>query len=94
MEINISGINKAAILAALYNNSRPQGLGFLHFKPDEMTIENAEKLLEQQTYFDYLLGRVMKVDLSGDILRTWLYDRDNGQGAAEAAIKHLLSKQQ
>lgn len=94
MEINISGINKAAILAALYNNSRPQGLGFLHFKPDEMTIEQAERLLEQQTYFDYLLGRVMKVDLSGDILRTWLYDRDNGQGAAEAAIKHLLSKQQ
>lgn len=94
MEINISGINKAAILAALYNNSRPQGLGFLHFKPDEMTIEQAERLLEQQTYFDYLLGRVMKVDLSGDILRTWLYDRDNGQGAAEAAIQHLLSKQQ
>ena len=92
MEINISGINKAAILAALYNNSRPQGLGFLHFKPDEMTIEQAERLLEQQTYFDYLLGRVMKVDLSGDILRTWLYDRDNGQGAAEAAIQHLLSK--
>lgn len=25
--------DKAKVLAALYNNSKPQGLGFLHFNP-------------------------------------------------------------
>lgn len=91
MELNIKGISKPAILAALYNASRPQGMGFLHFKPEPMTEEQAVEDLKQQTYFDYHHGRVMKVDLSGDTLRTDLYDRDNGQGAAEAAIKHLLA---
>jgi len=31
----------------------------------------------------------MKVDLSGDELETALYDRDNGQGAAEMALAEL-----
>jgi len=36
--------------------------------------------------FDYLKGRVLKVDISGDELETQGYDRDNGQGAAARAI--------
>jgi hypothetical protein len=31
----------------------------------------------------------MKVNLSGDTLQTDLYDRDNGEGAAEKAIAQL-----
>jgi len=34
----------------------------------------------------------MKVDLSGDVLKTWLYDRDNGQGAAERALRKLRGR--
>ena len=37
-------------------------------------------------YFDYLQGRVMKVRIQGDELDPRLYDRDNGEGAAEQAI--------
>jgi len=33
----------------------------------------------------------MKIDLSGDILDPWLYDRDNGEGAALAALQPLLN---
>lgn len=86
MTINLKG-RKAAVLAALYNNSRPQGMGFLHYDPTDMTEAEAQALLDEgQTYFDYLKGRVMKVDLSGDELtRTDLYNRDNGPGAAEQA---------
>ncbi len=92
MSINIKGINKAEILAALYNNSRPQGMGFLHFEDKEMTKEEAEELLSEYTYFDYLKGRVMKIDLKDDEeLRTHLYDRDNGYEAALSAIKHLIT---
>ena len=61
--------------------------GFIHFDASEMSTDEAQELLDSgQTYFDYLKGRVMKVDLSGDKLNPFLYDRDNGQGAAAAAL--------
>lgn len=89
--MDIKGISKAKILAALYNASRPQGMGFLHAKQGDMTEQEAQKLLDAgHTYFDYLHGRVMKIDLSGDDLRTALYDRDNGNGAAEEAITRAI----
>lgn len=84
--MNIKGLNKAAILASLYNSSQPLGLGILHYDPTPMTNEVAESLLKEQTFFDYLKGRVMKVDLSGDELDTRAYNRDNGEKAAENAI--------
>lgn len=87
--INLIGKNKAKVLAALYNNSQPLGLGFLQYDPTPMTETEAAQLLAQTTYFDYLKGRVMKVDLSGDTLNPWGYDRDNGQGAAERAINSI-----
>ena len=87
--ISLKGLNKGTVLAALYNASHPLGLGFLHFDPNPMTTEEAESLLNKTTFFDYLKGRVMKVDLSGDDLDPRLYDRDNGQGAAERIIKSL-----
>jgi len=87
--IDISKLNKAQVLAALYNNSRPLGLGFMHFEPVDMKEDEATELLKDQTYFDYLKGRVMKVDLTGDTLDPWGYDRDNGQGAAANVIATL-----
>ena len=57
-----------------------------------MTREEAQKLLDnKKTYFDYITGRVMKIDLSGEELSVCGYDRDNGQGAAERAIASLRS---
>jgi len=88
-KINIRKYNRADVLAALYNNSKPQGMGFLHYDPIPMTREEAEKLLENEHYFDYLKGRVMKVNMSDDDLNPWGYDRDNGEGAAERAISKI-----
>ena len=87
MKINIAKLDKAAVLCALYDNARPLGMGFLHYTPEPMKLDEAKSLLERQTYFDYLKGRVMKVDLRGDEVDTWLYDRDNGQGTGQAAIE-------
>jgi len=84
-ELKIKG-NKAKTLAALYNAAKPQGLGLLHFTPEDMTEDHANTLLEDTTYFDYVHGRVMKVDLSGDEFSPALYDRDNGLGSAAAAL--------
>jgi len=80
--INLKGKDKAAVLMHLYNASKPLGLGFLHYNPAPMILHEEKELLKQGTYFDYLIGRVMKIELGGDELDPWGYDRDNGQGAA------------
>lgn len=87
--VNIKGLDKAAVLAVLYNASKPQMMGFMHYDPTPMTIEEARKLLGRGDSFDYLKGRVMKIDLSRNELDTWGYDRDNGPGAAQMAIESL-----
>ncbi|RJO61080.1 MAG: hypothetical protein C4542_07280 [Dehalococcoidia bacterium] len=89
--MNISGLDKAEVLAILYNNARPQGMGFLSYEHKPMTKEEAAELLKNNTYFDYVKGRVMKVNLVGDELNTYLYNRDNGPEAAERALKSLTS---
>lgn len=86
--IDISELNKAEVLAALYNRARPQGMGFLHYTPEDMTPDEAQKMLDAgQTYFDYVQGRVMKVNLGGGSFSPSMYDRDNGVGAADSALR-------
>ncbi len=88
--MNIKGINKAKILAVLYNNSKPLGMGILSATSKHMTEVEAQEILDGgQTYFDYLNGRIMKIDLSGDELETRLYDRDLGNGACERAVNSI-----
>lgn len=89
--VDVSGLDKAELLAALFNNSKAQGLGFLQASGRPMTKEEAAKILATNTRmcFDYLQGRVMKIDISGDTIDTWGYDRDNGKGAAEAVVTKL-----
>ncbi len=84
--IDISKMDKAEVLAKLYNHSQPLGTGFLHFTPEPMSVEEASELLAKQTRFDYLKGRVMKINLGSDTLDERLYDRDNGPGAAAYAL--------
>ena len=90
----IGDLNKAKVLNALYMRARTQGMGFLHHIPgDSLSTEDAERLLIEHDYrFDYLRGRVMKVKLSGDSFRTWAYNRDNGEEAAEKVIEILRAQ--
>lgn len=88
----IDDSNRALVLAALFNAARPQGMSFLAYQKDHiMTEEEAKEILDSGTrYFDYLEGRVMKVDLKGPFIDFYLYDRDNGQEAGYRATKGLL----
>lgn len=88
--IDISAMDKAEVLARLFNASKMQGMGFLQNHEPIMTKEEAQDLLVGCTYFDYVRGRVMKVDLKGNELCTALYDRDNGEGAALVALEGLI----
>jgi hypothetical protein len=96
--IDITGLDKAAVLAALYNASQPLGMGFLNpLAREALTIEGAREILadcekDGDYYFDYLQGRVMKIDLKDDnevLVR--MYDHDNGTGAAARAVEALRS---
>jgi len=87
MEIDISKMKKAEVLAALFNASKPQGLGLFSDYEEKMSVGEAQELLDAgQNYFDYVRGRVLKVDLRRDVLKTDLYDRDNGPEAALNAL--------
>lgn len=93
--VDITGLTKADVLAALFNASHPQGWGWLHSNSEEMTVESAKALIDArggELYFDYIQGRVIKVDLASDTFNSSLYDRDNGQGAAQRAIDGLRTQ--
>lgn len=90
--MNIQGLDKAEVLAALFNASHQQGMGVWDDRGhSDMTVEKAREALQVTDYFDYLYGRVMKIGLNSDDVETRLYNRDNGQGAAERAIAHLVA---
>lgn len=93
--VNIKGLDKARVLKSLYDHSHVQGSGFLEAVPDGVvTVEHCAGLLEKQTYFDYLYGRVLKVDLSGDGFDERLYDRDCGEGAAQRAVDSIRAERE
>ena len=93
--VDIKGLDKARVLKALYDHSHVQGSGFLQAVPDGVvTVEHCAGLLAKYSYFDYLHGRVLKVDLSGDEFDERLYDRDCGEGAAQRAVDSIRAEQE
>ncbi|MEU2969069.1 hypothetical protein ABZ687_29330 [Streptomyces ardesiacus] len=90
-DIDISGLNKAKVLAALWNNAAPPPA---HVTPEPRNFamtaaEAAEILLRQGAGFDNLEDRILKADISGDTFDPWGYDRDNGDGLAARVIDRL-----
>jgi hypothetical protein len=93
-EIDITNLDRAEMIAALYNATE----GMFGKPATPMTKEEAQAEIDailsgeqgRRLYFDYLRGRCMKIHFGKDILDTRFYDRDNGQGAAAAALAQLL----
>ena len=86
--IDISNKDKAEVLAALYNHSKPIGMGIVQYDPTPMTVDIARIVLQKMGYsFGYLKGRTMKVNLEGDTIYVYGYNRDNNHpGLAQKAI--------
>lgn len=91
MEINFKelGLDRYEVLCALYDASKPLGMGFMHYIPGNLRVEEAHGFLEGLERVDYVRGRVIKVKLPehAESFDPYLYDCDNGDGAALAAIQ-------
>lgn len=104
MTIDIKGLDKAELLAALVNNATTRGMGFLHDDGKPMTKEEAQRWIaggrQHDTvpakwpdgYVDYVKGRPIKCNIAGDYLNPIGYDHDHGQGAAERVVAELRAR--
>lgn len=92
MLVNIAGLPKHAVLAALWNAAHRKSS--LDFKV-AMSESRARALttIEQMMalpYFDWVDGRCLKVDIGTDEFDSDSYDRDNGGvGTAASVIENL-----
>lgn len=96
--IDITGLDKAEVLAALFNAAQPQGMGFAQNYAPAMTVTEARERLagtradfgdRRAPSFDYVRGRVLKVNIGRDYFMPGAYDRDNGQGTAARVVAEL-----
>ena len=91
MTINVKEIDKEDLLLILYNNAKPLGMGFFQANNKLMTREEAGSIIKQECQpnscdFDYLNGRPIKTDISGDEVDLRLYKRDNTHVVIENII--------
>lgn len=88
--INVTGLPKEAVIAALWNHAKPQS--FFDIRRSVMSETRARELVANPAYlyFDWVDGRCIKAHLIGDHFSPYLYDRDNGgEGAARRVIEQL-----
>lgn len=92
MAINIRGLDRARVLAALHAEAIPGALhgGYKNLPP--IDPGEAERLLEDEQTFAYIEGRAMFVTFDGELVHTAEFDARNGAGAAERAIAPLLAE--
>jgi hypothetical protein len=93
--VNIKDLDKAEVLLALWKGSHAQGMSFLGMMGGGLTLEKAKEEVNElkennhPLYFDYVMGHVIKCDITGDEFDPRLYDRDCGEGRAAEVIEAL-----
>lgn len=95
MSIDITGINKAQLLAGLYNRQAPLPgtVAFLSDLRRPMTEQVATVVLnlgeepKGEWHFDYVHGRPIKLSFVGDTIEgEHLFDRNAGEGACARVV--------
>jgi hypothetical protein len=82
------GLDRADVVAALYNAAVPRGMGFLGYRPGPMSEEDARKIVAVEE-FDYVGGRPLEVRFDGDDVDLSAYDDNFGHGTGELVIQML-----
>lgn len=88
MSIDISDLDKVKLLQMLWENSSP-AIFFNAFpiKPPSFDRENASTAVE--SFIDYYCGRCIKMNLSGDSVDPYSYDRNYGTGTVARIVETL-----
>jgi hypothetical protein len=89
MAIYFGDLDKALVFAALYNGAKPSGKDIREYDPEPMTCTEAKKLVLTRKRFDYVKGRILLIIFVGDTFNQKLYNKNNGEGAAEIIIESL-----
>lgn len=75
---DITGLDKVKVLKALFNATSP---GAVWPSSNNLSDEKIMQALIDNDYnIDYLGGKPLKVNLSGNCFDTFLYNRENGVG--------------
>lgn len=100
-EIDITGLDPAEVLLALYHGTTELGMGALQARSN-VTVDDARELLRfgskdpgfsAPMRVDYMFGRPIKVNFSeSGIIDVRLYDRDAGEGTGRRVIESLKAK--
>ena len=87
-KVNISMLDKKKVFKVLYESAVPMDLGFMTEFEEPLSSEEIDEFFSnsQNGYFEYVQGRLLKVDLSVDILDTTNFNATHGENAAEKAI--------
>ncbi|MCL2339036.1 MAG: hypothetical protein FWC51_03745, partial [Proteobacteria bacterium] len=88
--IDITKKNPAMVFAALYNYAWPQGMGFGQYLGITMTAGEAHNIIAHSGgHVRYCHGRPMILNIANDtnILNVGSYNRNNGRGIAQRAIR-------
>ncbi|KAL3447596.1 hypothetical protein BJX65DRAFT_308006 [Aspergillus insuetus] len=94
--VSIKDLPKLDLLHALWQNSPPALFYEVrNIPPPSWDAEEAEEAaLSHNWDVDYIVGRVIKADLSGDKVDPQLYDRGNGKGAFAEVVRKLREQRQ
>lgn len=88
MSVDIRGINKVALLKALWENAKSDTL-FTNYNTPPPLFDETGATKAVNKYIDYFDGRYIKTDLSGDVASPHSYDRNWGQGIFQKIVQSL-----
>lgn len=88
MNVISQGLDKAEVLLALWNAASAN----LFHAAKSLSKEAATQALDSSSSIDYLAGKPLKIDLSGNTFSTYLYNCDNGENKAQKVIEDLRKK--
>lgn len=95
--IKITGVDLKKFAQRVYDFSRPQGLGFLHFKANALSDEDAQALIDRESAragvalsMDYVHGRSCKMTVFSE--KGELYVRPQWYDHTFVQYKKLLAE--
>lgn len=95
--IDITGVNLVKFVQEVYNLSKPQGMGFMHFTPEPLSDSDAARVIDEskndtfiELSLDYVNGRSCKMTIFKDGDKRFI--RDAWYDHGPSLLKELLEK--